>query len=545
MSEGGGPMSHHLMLINNLKSLTTVFGLTMITILFMHRPGIAQTKIKQDQEGGSERIRILNANTLKYTELKGKKVRKLIGDVKFKQKGVTMDCDSAYQFEQQNLIKAFHNIHINQGDTMHLTGKFLRYSGNTRKAIIKENVKLEEKTEDIILTTDTLHYEMENSRAYYNTGGEIKDSVNRLTSIRGIYLSNAKKFTFKDSVRLFNPDYTIYCDTLQYHTPTEKAFFFGPTEIISDSNYLYCENGWYDTKKNKARFGKNAFLRSGEKRLFADSLFYDREKKYGKARFNIRLIDTAEKLTLTGENGEYYEKQKPSYITDSALGRKIHTKDTFYLHADTLKSTYDSQGRRLMQGYYGAKSFHRDFQSQADSIIYAFSDSTIYLYHGPVMWYNNYQLTADKMRIITDGNGKAEKMYLTDNALIISKLGGERYNQIKGRKMTGYFKDNELKRVFVEGNSEAIYYLLDDNDKYIGINKIQSSNIRIKLKEREINKITFLQKPQATVHPIKGSNPENFRFPGFNWLSEDRPGSVADLFKPFTVRRLKPSKAKK
>jgi len=508
------------------SSIHATFGLIML-FGWCLSPGNAYSQ----NDNTPKRIEILNANTLEYKEIKGEKVRKLIGEVKFRQKGVTMDCDSAHQYQERNLIKAYNNIHLRQGDSIHLTGKFLRYDGNTRKAIIKREVVL--KDDAITLRTDTLHYEMGTSRGYYKNGGVIRDSVNKLTSVKGFYHAKTDNLFFRDSVRLHNPDYTIYCDTLRYQTESEKAFFYGPTDIISDSNHLYCENGWYDTRNNLARFGANTYLRSAPYTLYADSLFYDRERQYGRARFDIRLVDTSRNLVIEGQKGEYYENHKPSYITDSTLARKVHKEDTLYLHADTLKSAYDTAGNRILKAYYGAKTFERAFQSQADSLVYRLSDSSIYFYNSPVLWYHSYQLTGGQVQIKTDGAGKAEKMVISYDAMIISRQDETRFNQVKGRKMTGHFMENELKTIFVEENAEAIYYLTDEEDKFLGVNKIQSSDLRIALKDRAIEKITFLEKPDATVYPPDPQNQSQFRFSGFRWLSSQRPGSVAALFTPF------------
>ena len=498
-------------------------------LLLCTKPVVAQTD-------STTRIRIENANTLRYTQRDGRKVRKLLGDVRFRQKGVRMQCDSAYQFQDENRIKAFSNVYINQGDTLRLRGAFLRYNGNTRKAVMRDSVRLKETTEKVTLTTDTLHYNIARKRAFYLSGGKIVDSANTLTSRRGYYRTAAKRFAFADSVKLTNPDYVMRSDTLAYYTPTSKAYFYSPTRITSDTNYLYCESGWYNTEDGIARLGEDTYLRSGHRELYADSLYYDRDRSRGRAMQNVRMIDTARSITLTGERTFYQTAPGSSYLTDSALAQQRNQNDTFYLHADTLKNTFDSTGSRLLKGYYGARLYNRQFQAQADSMVYRTADSTIYLYQQPVMWYENYQLTGQTMRIRTDGEGTIERLIIDNDAFIIDKEQGELYNQVKGQQVTGYFKDNVIRRMRVSGDAEAIYYPTDDADKYIGINKIKSSIIRVLFEEQEISAIHFLDKPDATIYPIGSSDPKEFRFPGFLWLTKHRPRKVADLFLPFELK---------
>ncbi len=58
-------------------------------------------------------------------------------------------------------------------------------------------------------------------------------------------------------------------------------------------------------------------------------------------------------------------------------------------------------------------------------------------------------------------NRQTDRLELYNNAFIASKVDSLRFNQIKGRSLTGYFKDNELYKIDIKGNGELLYYLLD------------------------------------------------------------------------------------
>lgn len=513
-----------------MRVLVWIF-LVAISALSFLSPYLAKA-----QPDSVQRIRIENAKTLKYIEQDGRKIRKLIGDVRFRHKGMSMQCDSAYQLQNANRIRAYSNVHINQGDTLHLYGSFLRYNGNTRKAVVKKAVKLRETTEAITLTTDTLYYNMANERAYYLTGGKIVDSASTLTSEKGYYRTTKKRFAFADSVQLVNPSYTMRSDTLVYYSPSGKAYFHSYTTVRSDTNFLSCEDGWYSTQSGGARLGRNTYLRSGQRQLFTDSLYYEKAQQKAWAWQNIRLLDTVQNLTVTGEAGYHQQEPDVALITDSALARQRNQDDTFYLHADTLISTRDSTGHRLLKAYHGARFFNQAIQAQADSMVYRRRDSLIYLYQKPVLWYDHYQLTGEVMRLKTDGTGNIKRLVIPAKSFIVDKERPTVYNQVKGDRLTGFFENNELKRMLIEGNAKAIYFPKDKADRYIGINQIKSSKIRVYFKEDAIDRIHFLEKPDATIHPIGSSNPESFRLPGFVWLSSIRPRSVADLFNPLTLK---------
>jgi hypothetical protein len=107
------------------------------------------------------------------------------------------------------------------------------------------------------------------------------------------------------------------------------------------------------------------------------------------------------------------------------------------------------------------------------------------------------------------------------------------FNQIKGKNMKGYFKDNKMYKVNVFGNAQTIYYsYTDNNTSLLGANRTASSNMIIFIVDNKVNSITFLQKPDATLFPVKQLKPiTDFLLGGFHWLEKERPRTIADIFK--------------
>jgi lipopolysaccharide assembly outer membrane protein LptD (OstA) len=206
-----------------------------------------------------KQIEIINSNTLEYDENIIQGAKRLIGNVQFKHENVLMFCDSAYYYDS-NKIDAFGNVKIKQGDTLSLTGDLLNYDGNTKKAVIRNNIVMQDPT--IKLTTQILNYDLNTGIANYNGNGKIINKESTLTSKYGYYYSRKKNLYFRQDVKLVTKDYTIYCDTLKHNTSTEISYFEGPTNIVSKENTIYCQNGWYNNKTDKAQFNKHAILKS-------------------------------------------------------------------------------------------------------------------------------------------------------------------------------------------------------------------------------------------------------------------------------------------
>jgi len=96
--------------------------------------------------------------------------------------------------------------------------------------------------------------------------------------------------------------------------------------------------------------------------------------------------------------------------------------------------------------------------------------------------------------------------------------------------MMGYFKDSELHKIDVKQNSETIYYAIDDDGKYIGVNKMSGNDMLIFLKNNEIQTITFIKDPQGNLSPLKEVSPKDVILKGFNWRITERPNDMFDIF---------------
>lgn len=488
----------------------------------------------------TSQIEILNANTLEYEEMKGIKVKRLIGDVQLKHENALMFCDTALIYSNSNTMDAFGHVRMNQGDSLHLFGDSLKYNGNTKIAILRGAIRLI--NNDVTLTTNYLDYNRNDNVAYYYGGGTMinKKENNTLTSEQGYYYSNGEAFYFKKDVVLVNPEYRIVADTLNYNSASEIVNFLGPTTITSKDNFIYTENGWYNTISNKSKFYKNAYLFSEKKRIEGDTLYYDRKTGFGQLICNGIITDTVENIIIKGDLAHLFEQKDSAMITQEAMMMQITDNDTLYMHADTfiVSTQYvrdslinKNDTNRTLFAYHHAKIFSKDMQGKADTVIYNFSDSTINLYHDPIIWSKENQITADFIHLLML-EGEIDKMYMDNNAFIISKVDSitENFNQIKGKNMIGYFQKRELHKIDVKQNSETIYYALDDVGKYIGVNKLSGENMLVFLKDNELQTISFLKDPQGELNPIKDVSPKDVILKGFNWRIFERPTNMFDIF---------------
>jgi lipopolysaccharide export system protein LptA len=490
----------------------------------------AQEITQQKQPKKRIELRHADDDYIMRDKATGKDWHRLLGNVFMVHNEISMKCDSAHFFPDKNQVTAFSKIHIEQGDTLDILGNYLFYDGSTEKALMNENVELIDK--QMHLFTNAVTYDVKNKLAQYNDSGRIVNGQNILRSKLGIFDVAKSIFHFKKEVTLVNPDYTMTGDTMDFNTKTEVAFFTGPSEMKGDSIYLYCEKGWYDTRNSISSIWKNALIDNGSQLIKGDSIYYDENRAFGEAHGHISITDTINNLILKGNFGWYYQKPEKFLVTDSAMYIQVSDKDSLFLHADTIKAytVTDTAGNgyRLMKAYYGCRIFSRELQAKCDSLAYSFQDSVIRLFHKPVLWSSENQLTSDTMAIYTK-NKQTDRMELYYSAFITSQVDTLRFNQIKGRKLTGYFKNNELYKILIEGNGQSVYYLVD-GDQVIGKNSATCATIEIMVAKGKIVKIYERQSPEGTIDPPVARGAGNNKLDGFSWQDSIRPKKISDIF---------------
>lgn len=259
----------------------------------------------------------------------------------FAHDGSTLAADSADYNHAANTFDAFGHIVITQPSGTTIYSDLLKYDGNTKLAVLTNNVRLIDG--DATLTTEFLTYNMATRMGTYTGGGKIVNGKNVLTSKNGYYFASTRDAYFRYNVVLKSPDALIKTDTLRYNSNSKIAYFYGPTNIYGKDDTLYTENGTYNTDNDQARFGKNNLYTQGSKSMKGDSLFYDRKAGYGRAVGNITFIDTAEKAELRGGVGYYRKSDESILVTKNPyvviISESDSSKvDSIWYTADTLFS---------------------------------------------------------------------------------------------------------------------------------------------------------------------------------------------------------------
>jgi lipopolysaccharide export system protein LptA len=491
----------------------------LTVVMFISMAGFAQEKKK---------IIIEEADFLEADDKIAPNAQRLIGSpLRIRHENILMWADSAYTYTGTNRVDAFGNVRINQGDTLNLYAQKIYYNGDISKATAYRSVRLVNKS--TTLYTDTLNYDLAANTGFYNTNGKIVDSLNTLTSKIGRYYVDTDIIHFYINVEAFNDNYTLHSDTLIYNTKTGRAVIVGPTTIRDSLNTIYAEDGWYDTESGEAELLKNPRVYNENQHLRANYIKYNEVNGMGRALGNVIMDDIENNISVTGNVADYNDNLEIATVTDSALFMMYSEKDTLFLHADTLRTIPDKvDGEKLVLAYHGTRFYRTDLQGMCDSLVYFTKDSVVQLFRSPVIWSDIHQMTANmiEMKQIADA---PDELHLRGNGFIISKLDSGRFDQIKGKEMTGYVVNNELSKIDVNGNGQTLYYARQE-EEIIGLNRVESSKISIRFKEGKAFRISFLQATEGLLKPLFELTEEEKTLSGFDWKISQRPMSKHDVF---------------
>ncbi len=466
---------------------------------------------------------------------------RLIGNVNFLYQGNKMYCDSAHYFEKKQIVRAYGRVHINKRDTLNLFCDSLYYNGRTRLAKLWGNVRVRDN--EYKLTTDTLEYDARQSQANYKHGGRVESILSRevLTSQVGYFHPESKNFFFSHDVEYQSKDIHMTTDTLRYRYSEKKTYFYGPTQIETQGNTIYCEEGWYNTDTEEGELRKNAEIKRESDIIRGDTLLYLPKEGTSIGKGNVFYSDTTQKMSFKGDYAFISDSLHYSYLTGHALAVKELKDDTLYVHADTLYS-YKEDSVEYMRAYQRASIYSTKFQCRADSISYAPNEDKMELFRDPIVWSNGAELKGDSMELQLSDSTLHQVLIKNKSSVVMSVDDDQYFNQIGGRDIIAYFRDNDLYRANVNGNAVTIFYPEEEKktDTTVvkernGMNRLYSSTLRIDIDSNEVSGITYLEEPDGVFYPMDQIKKEEQFIQGFEWKEALRPKSPEALLEDVDV----------
>lgn len=495
----------------------------------------------------TEKIKLIHADSSGVNPQKYNGNFYFSGNVKFSHQGSVLTADEVVVYQEQNFVKAYGNTKLINADGSVITAGEMEYDGNTQRGIARKNVVLTDPKQTI--KTETLYYDRNTNLAYFNTGGTISDGQNVMYTKSATYDISTRMIDFTGDVKIDNPEYTVQGINIKQNQNTNTATFTGPTTITNKknpSNYIFTENGTYNMNSKEVFLNENSRIHYNGKILTGDKMYFNQITGFGTAKGNVLLRDPAEKRYITGGYAEIFEKKDSAMITEKPLAVKILEKDSMYFSAQKILSFQKPDSadvntkKSFLRAFRQARMFKSNAQARADSISFNETDGILHLFREPILWSGEKQVTGDKIEAYFDTQKEyIDSLKVIGNAFAISKADSlnlkDEFNQVKGRLMTVYYKNNDIHTAKVIGNAQAITYADDENEKTkqterLGVSLSTCGIIEALFEERQVQILECSIGANIDTYPMSQISRKERFFPDFNWNTKDRLRKWEDVY---------------
>ena len=464
-------------------------------------------------------------------------------------KGVLIISDSTQLISKRGFYDAKTNIAF-FADSVRTT--------NPNFKLVADSLNFNTRTEVVTFLSPTLIYDQDRfiycEKGYYDDKRKygvfaqnayyLNRSDNKSEKATGdsiIYDGNKKQYYIVGNATFRDEEQEVTADSIYYDQTSEQYYFRGnPVFKSRDSTQtqrIQAGNSYYDKAKGNMVFTEGVTVTDKSQRLTSDTLLYNKEKKEGYALGNAVFVDTTQNTQVRGGTIYYNDSTK----TVTAYNKPVFVSqidgDTTWLTADTLHSvetTPDSNNTdstaRHIKAYHDVRIFKNNLQALADSLFYDGRDSIFTLFGQPVLWADSVQFVGDTVKMKMQ-DSKIKMVSLLQNALIINCKDGTFYDQIKGRIIFAHFDSSRIHHVDVFSSGEAVYYVQDAENKYIGVNRIECSNMLLNFGDNQIQKIRFYTDPKAIMSNMRQTDHNAMRLKGFVWREAQRPKTREDILR--------------
>lgn len=493
----------------------------------------------------AEKIQLIHADVFEKDPLQYDGNQFFSGNVQFNHQGSVLTADRVIFYKEDNFVKAIGNVVLLTSDGNRITAEEMEYDGNTQRGIARKNVVLTDPKQTI--RTQTLYYDRLSNLAYYNTGATITDGQNVIYSKSGTYDLNTSIVDISNNVKIENAEYRVEGDKIKQNQNTNTAEFFGPTYIINKknpSNYIYTENGTYKMTQKEVFLNKNSKIFYNGKILTGDKMYFNQITGFGTSKGNVTLDDPKENRFIKGGYAEIYQLKDSAMVTEKPYAVKVLKQDSLYFSAEkflTYQKTDSSLVKKsFLRAYKKARFYKSNAQAKADSLSFNETDGVMHLNGSPILWSGAKQVTGEKIDVyFNTKNENIDSIKVVGNAFAISKVDSlnlkDEFNQIKGKLMIVYYKENQITQAKVIGNAQAITYADNDDKKTgvlerIGVAISSCGVIEADFTNQKIQIISCNIGANSDIYPMSKISKKDRFFPDFNWNTKDRLLKWQDIF---------------
>ncbi len=547
------------------------------------------------QDVETNRIKVEHADNYSFQINGKNQVQTLVGHVVMSHKQAVLHCDSATIWNESQVeananvvitqgdsitIYADRLNYNSETETAKLLGNVvlvsddkklftssLNYQLNTKVA--EYNVRSSIQTDSIVLSSESGIYWVNNKEAHFYNEVYVEHEDFQLFSDTVQYKFEIELASFLGpSIFITQDSSNLYAEGGSYDQKTKFASFFDNAVYTDSIRIAQADSILYWQIDRQTYLSGKASIREAGRQINGDSIFINQLNKQFDAKGNAQVIDqsqeiSAHEIRIDDILGMGWATGKVQWV-DTSAGMRISCDtahltnrglsiqaynqpfsrpllalnmegDTLYLGADTLFAisqvdTTIEDTLRTFLAFHDVRVFKSDLQLICDSLEYAEREERFSFYEKPVLWSDTSAFYADSIFMLLSDK-TVDHLELLGNGFMINSADEILFNQIKGRVIDIHFLEGDIHKVWVNGNAETIYYVLDEENAYIGVNQSSSSNMVIQFKEGEVDAIKNYNEVESYFIPIQEADQEELKLEGFRWDNTNRPVGILSLIK--------------
>ncbi|MGL5912930.1 MAG: OstA-like protein [Bacteroidales bacterium] len=440
------------------------------------------------------------------------------------------------------------------------------------------DTKVEMRNQDYSIKSDSLHYFTDDETALFFKQTYVFHDDVFMSFLEGSYQGKIDYFFMTQNVYMMSKEQEAWSDTAQYYRSQKESDMFGNVQLFDSTQYaavlaehvkilenqdvafatrnpvgvIFSENPADDTMFIKAdtllvrriTITDTIIIKALDTslNLRIDSLLFDSTDLQLKAD---TLTSTSIDTTLTTPRIDAITQVQatdslPTHAIDTLSidsiphQEKTDTLNTIELDSSIYLLANDSVYIRdsvlqYFHAYNKVRFYHPELQGYCDSLAHSEADSLTEMFYDPILWNQENQMTGDQINAYQKNN-QIHSIELDGNGFMASEddTVKQYYNQIKGKLVIAKFAQNDLYQIDVFGNGQTVMFLREA-EKLSGVNNSTSSELSIYVKNRKVQRVSYLSKPVSNILPPRKITAEEVTLRGLSWRGDIRPRSRYEI----------------
>lgn len=492
-------------------STKKLFSLLIILLSFLWSvPASAQNQIN-----------ILQADRIQGDTVEGEKVQKILGNVHLESDDFEMYSDSAYQFVEQNEIRAYGNIEIDTPDE-NIWADSLVYFNDVDFTQLRGRVIIN--ADSTTIFGESVDYRFSTKVANFTDGIRLEDPQGTLKADSGFYYREPDSAVFRGQVQLADSLQYIEGDSLFTNRSKEYYELHGDIFADDEENNTLLKGDYLEADSTGRRLVEgNAWLRN----IDTDSAATDT------ASADTTGLPPPSEHDTTSQTDSLSQTPTDSTRKQSAPQPEIRS-DTTHIRAKKIvaerrQTPLDTTA--TVNAYKDVRIWSTRFSSVSDTAFYDDREEIFEIWSNAKAWYQDIQLTGPYIKVtLRDGNidqltAYPEPFVVQEDTVI------DRLNQIRGDSLNAYFEDGTMSLMQLNNNTEVLNFTKNEQNEADGAIESQAPESIFYFENGELAEFKQNGEIEGDYLPENESLGDR-QLNGFSWNPDERPRRPDEVMEP-------------